>query len=59
MKLEVLGDLDECRKNKGEMIHIGKSVLKSGTNGYFSNVMANFKKKSKSGHPLLETNIHF
>ena len=41
MNLEALGDLDEWRRNEGEVIYIGKSVLKSGSNGYFSKVTIN------------------
>ena len=44
MKLEALGNLDEWRRNE-EMIYIGKSVLKSGSNGYFSDITTSLKRK--------------
>ena len=44
MNLEALKDLDEYRRIEKEVLYIGKSVLKSGFNEYFSNVMASFNK---------------
>ena len=42
MNLAALENLHECRRHEGEVIHIGKCVLKSGSNGYFSNVTASY-----------------